>query len=75
MLFVGASLLAKDVNANAGFLDKRGVLWFFASKLAPAVFSVEQGMWHSNAAPSTSRCPAAAFVFSEITKWRAAWFP
>ena len=28
-----------------------------------------------DAAPSTSRCPAAAFVFSEITKWRAAWFP
>ena len=35
MLFVGASLLAKDVNDNAGFLDKRVVVGFFASKLAP----------------------------------------
>ena len=31
----GASLLAKAVNANTGFLDKRGVLTFFASKLTP----------------------------------------
>ncbi|RFD34220.1 hypothetical protein CER19_00155 [Pseudomonas sp. GL93] len=32
---VGASLLAKNVNDNACCLDARGVLGFFASKLAP----------------------------------------
>ncbi|RFD28115.1 hypothetical protein CER19_14710 [Pseudomonas sp. GL93] len=34
-LFVRASLLAKNVNDNACFLDARGVHEFFASKLAP----------------------------------------
>ena len=33
--FVGASLLAKIVNDNAGILNARGALGFFASKLAP----------------------------------------
>ena len=28
-------MLAKNVNDNAGFLSKRGVCGFFASKLAP----------------------------------------
>jgi hypothetical protein len=32
---VGASLLAKNVNDNAGTLDKLGACAFFASKLAP----------------------------------------
>ncbi|KWV78552.1 hypothetical protein PFL603g_01709 [Pseudomonas fluorescens] len=32
---VGASLLAKVVNDDAGFLKERGALTFFASKLAP----------------------------------------
>jgi len=32
---VGASLLAMDVNDDAGCLNARGVLAFFASKLAP----------------------------------------
>jgi len=32
---VGASLLAKNVNDNACYLNKRGVYGFFASKLAP----------------------------------------
>ncbi|ASV35715.1 hypothetical protein CI807_05820 [Pseudomonas sp. NS1(2017)] len=32
---VGASLLAKVVNADAGILNERGVFKFFASKLAP----------------------------------------
>ncbi|MFP3518946.1 hypothetical protein SB766_22475, partial [Pseudomonas sp. SIMBA_077] len=32
---VGASLLAKNVNDNAFFLDERGACEFFASKLAP----------------------------------------
>jgi len=32
---VGASLLAKNVNDNARFLNKRGAFAFFASKLAP----------------------------------------
>ncbi|MBY8947009.1 hypothetical protein J1G35_14160, partial [Pseudomonas sp. SH10-3B] len=35
---VGASLLAKIVNDNAGILDERVVLGFFASKLAPTGF-------------------------------------
>jgi len=60
-------LLAMDVNDDVGGLNKRGVLAFFASRLAPTNDNV--------IAPSTSRCLAAAFVFSEITKWRAAWFP
>ncbi|CRM53841.1 hypothetical protein [Pseudomonas sp. 31 R 17] len=34
-LFVGASLLAKNVNDNAYFLNERGACEFFASKLAP----------------------------------------
>ena len=32
---VGASLLAMDVNDNAGYLNARVVQTFFASKLAP----------------------------------------
>ncbi|KWV71059.1 hypothetical protein PFL603g_05737 [Pseudomonas fluorescens] len=32
---VGASLLAKNANDNAGTLDKRGACAFLASKLAP----------------------------------------
>ena len=32
---VGASLLAKNVNDNACFLNERGVWAFFASELAP----------------------------------------
>ncbi|RAI68137.1 hypothetical protein DOZ80_17180 [Pseudomonas fluorescens] len=35
---VGASLLAMDVNDNAGCLNPRGVSAFFASKLAPTGF-------------------------------------
>ncbi|AKA82034.1 hypothetical protein VO64_1488 [Pseudomonas synxantha] len=35
MLFVGASLLAKIVNDNAGDQAASGALRFFASKLAP----------------------------------------
>ncbi len=35
MSIVGASLLAKIVNDDAGFLDERVGLGFFASKLAP----------------------------------------
>ncbi len=61
MLFVGASLLAKDVNANAGFLDKRGVLWFFASKLAPAVFSVRAGHVAFKCRPEHQPLPCSGF--------------
>jgi hypothetical protein len=32
---VGASLLAMDVNDGVGCLSERGVLAFFASRLAP----------------------------------------
>ena len=35
LLSVGASLLAKIVNDDAGILSARGALRFFASKLAP----------------------------------------
>ena len=34
---VGASLLAKNVNDNACFLNKRGAHGFLASKLAPTL--------------------------------------
>ncbi len=37
MFTVGASLLAKNVNDNAGNLDARSACEFFASKLAPTV--------------------------------------
>jgi hypothetical protein len=33
---VGASLLAMEANDDAGNQTCRGVLWFFASRLAPA---------------------------------------
>jgi hypothetical protein len=33
--YVGASLLAMDVDDDAGSLDAHGALEFFASKLAP----------------------------------------
>jgi hypothetical protein len=36
---VGASLLAKVVNDNAGILNKRGFLESFASKLAPTGYA------------------------------------
>jgi hypothetical protein len=65
---VGASLLAKDVNDNVCGLNECGAFAFIASRLAPTKSPTV-------IAPSTSRCLAAAFVFSEITKWRAAWFP
>ena len=35
MSSVGASLLAKVVNDDAGILNERGAFKFFASKLAP----------------------------------------
>jgi hypothetical protein len=35
----GASLLAMIVNDNAGNLMPRGVLWFIASRLAPAMIA------------------------------------
>ncbi len=37
---VGASLLAKNVNDNACFLNERGACEFFASKLAPTVLGL-----------------------------------
>ena len=40
---VGASLLAKIVNDNAGLLDERCALGFFASKLAPTVSETVSG--------------------------------
>jgi hypothetical protein len=41
LLTVGASLLAKNANDDAGRLIQRGGLEFFASKLAPTVKAVE----------------------------------
>jgi hypothetical protein len=48
---VGSSMLAKVVNDDAGSLTPRGVLWFFASMLAPTV-----GFCLS---PATSQCWAS----------------
>ena len=42
--FVGASLLAKSVNDDATFLNERGALRFFASRLAPTVNSSAWGL-------------------------------
>ena len=41
---VGASLLAKIVNDDAGSLDEPGALGFFASELAPTVENMAQGL-------------------------------
>ena len=41
---VGASLLAKVANDDSGNLEERGVLEFFASKLAPTVGLRRQGL-------------------------------
>ncbi|MBV2083468.1 hypothetical protein KEM07_27275, partial [Pseudomonas carnis] len=40
---VGASLLAKNLNDNACFLNERGAYEFFASKLAPTKALTD---WH-----------------------------
>ena len=40
---VGARLLAKNVNHNAGILKKRDGSAFFASKLAPTGFLSREG--------------------------------
>ncbi|MGF6091815.1 hypothetical protein [Pseudomonas sp. 18173] len=45
---VGASVLAMDVNDNAGCLNPRGVSAFFASKLAPTGFAVFRAVFHYN---------------------------
>ncbi|SDT93359.1 hypothetical protein SAMN04490197_1086 [Pseudomonas orientalis] len=45
-LFVGASLLAKNVNDNACFLNEHGACEFFASKLAPTEGGVRLTDWH-----------------------------
>jgi hypothetical protein len=55
MLFVGASLLAKNANDNACFLNERGACEFFASKLAPT-----DGI---RACPSHSSDKAALLAF------------
>jgi len=54
-------LLAKDVNADAVFPDKRGVLRFFASKLAPTGIGVGQGMWHFKCRPEHQPLPCSGF--------------
>ncbi|MGL5995305.1 MAG: hypothetical protein ACRC1I_02100 [Pseudomonas proteolytica] len=54
-------MLAKDVNDNAGFLDKRVVLGFFASKPAPTVAGAEQGMWHFKCRPEHQPLPCSGF--------------
>ena len=54
---MGASLLAMDVNDDAGCLNARGVLAFFASKLAPT------GGTRSIAIRPASRPPRFGFCF------------
>ncbi|CAN2973223.1 hypothetical protein METHPM2_2300005 [Pseudomonas sp. PM2] len=44
--FVGASLLAKNVNDNACLLNERGACKFFASKLAPTEGDARLTDWH-----------------------------
>ncbi|OWP73381.1 hypothetical protein CEC48_02835 [Pseudomonas sp. K2I15] len=55
-------MLAKVVNDNAPNLNKRGVLTFFASKLAPTRAAVSlrvAGSTHPTAAGSTTATRAA----------------
>ena len=50
---VGASLLAMEVNDDAGSLTPRGALGFFASKLAPTVeLSTFERNWSAGRTPS-----------------------
>ena len=44
--YVGASLLAKNVNDNAYILNERGACEFFVSKLAPTKKASQR--WVSN---------------------------
>jgi hypothetical protein len=56
---VGASLLAMDVNDDAGCLNTRGVLAFFASELAPTGFGA------GNKKPRGFR--VGAFVYRQLS--------
>ncbi|CAI8960983.1 hypothetical protein EMIT0P218_50291 [Pseudomonas sp. IT-P218] len=68
-LSVGASSLAMDVNDDAFILDKRGVLKFFASKLAPTggavCFEISSRAGSSGCRPFLCKrlCKAAATCF------------
>ncbi|QCY14337.1 hypothetical protein ELQ88_28115 [Pseudomonas sp. MPC6] len=48
-------MLAMDVNDNAGCLTPRGVLRFFASKLAPTAKAISRSPQHSMAPSPASR--------------------
>jgi hypothetical protein len=61
---VGASLLAIEVNDNALILSYRGVIEFFASKLAPTAVSIQSARiwpigngWALSPIPLTSGAP------------------
>ncbi len=47
-------MLAKNVNDNAGTLDERGALRFFASKLAPIERGRQSFSWVNSNTRSTS---------------------
>ncbi|POM13668.1 hypothetical protein CUU62_19085 [Pseudomonas sp. WP001] len=68
---VGASLLAKIANDNAGNQIKRGALGFFASKLAPTVgcrsWEIVESSLNSNV---TTHCNTAGAANSRTVCWR-----
>ncbi|OOW03237.1 hypothetical protein MF6394_11080 [Pseudomonas sp. MF6394] len=68
---VGASLLAKIADDNAGNQIKRGALGFFASKLAPTVgcrsWEIVESSLNSNV---TSHCNTAVAANSRTVCWR-----
>ncbi|RFD28261.1 hypothetical protein CER19_15475 [Pseudomonas sp. GL93] len=67
---VGASLLAKNVNDNAGYLNNRSALRFFASKLAPTkrAWEIVESSLNSNV---TSHCNTAGAANSRTVCWRS----
>ncbi|RZI18764.1 hypothetical protein EUX53_23505 [Pseudomonas orientalis] len=62
-------MLAKNVNDNARFLDKRGALGFFASKLAPTRAVTFARQIYAQSAPGRSTVSGAPrCVFSNNNK-------
>ena len=68
---VGASLLAKAVNDDAGILTARGALKSFASKLAPTGYSPA---WIMHTTPCRSRLAGEgglSDVLRRLVRWQA----
>ena len=77
-LVSGSTIYVYRQQRQAGSADHQVVLTMLEEVVLrlPQAAPLSWGLFDAHSvAPNTSRCLAAAFVFSEITKWRAAWFP